>query len=223
MIGICTSKDWLPHHRYGSIEEGGDEYLHKSFRKKVLSKIMEQRNATSSQFQSAMMYQLNRLIYRTSYLFSFKDQYFEGNWYGNDTIPRTTIDLNKILFYTDKTGSFKNEISRKMFVVVDAIVAGEKQGPVGPSPKGSGLLVAGYNPVAVDLVCCSMMGFDYKKIPIFKHALNVKKYKIFNGKPEEIKVVSDKCKKFIDIYNEYNCNFVPHDNWRGHIEYGKMG
>jgi hypothetical protein len=169
------------------------------------------------------MHQLYHLIDVTRYLFPYKDQYFEGSWYGNDTIPRTIIDLNKILFYTDKTGNFKNEISRKMFIVVDAIVAGEKEGPNAPSPKNSGLLVAGYNPVAVDLICCSAMGFDYKKVPIFKYALNAKKYKIFNGKPEEIMVISDKCSKFIDVYNEFNCNFIPASGWRGHIEYEKMG
>jgi len=31
--------------------------------------------------------------------------------------------------------------------------------------------------------------------------------------------------KIVSVYlrlNGFNCNFIPSDGWRGHIEYGKM-
>ena len=41
MVGINGHKDWLPHHRYGSLPEGGDEYCYPSFLKRVRTHIRE--------------------------------------------------------------------------------------------------------------------------------------------------------------------------------------
>jgi hypothetical protein len=158
------------------------------------------------------------LIYATSIFLPFKDPYFEGSWYGNDTIPRTIIDINKIIFYADKNGVLRDKIQRKMFILVDAIIAGEGEGPLKPSPKKCGLIVGGFNPVAVDLVCCRIMGFDHMKIPVFKYALNAKKYRLFNGKPEEIKILSEKCNHFNDLNRTFRLGFTPPMGWRRHIE-----
>jgi len=222
LIGINGSKDWLPHHRFGSVEEGGDEYLHKSLRKRLLTRLNEKMDVTTNKYYLILMRMLHFSINATKLIFPYKDPYLEGSWYGNDTIPRTITDLNKIIFYADKNGVLKDKVQRKMFIIVDGIIAGEKEGPLTPSPKRCGLLVAGYNPVAVDLVCSRIMGFDYKKIPTFKYALNANKYKIFDGKPDDIEILSDKCKKLDEIIDMFNCNFIPSDGWRRHIEYGKM-
>jgi uncharacterized protein (DUF362 family) len=222
LIGINGSKDWLPHHRFGSVEEGGDEYLHKSIRKRLLTRLNEKMDVTTNRYYLILMRMLHFSINGTKLIFPYKDQYFEGSWYGNDTIPRTIIDLNKIIFYADKNGVLKDEVQRKMFIIVDGIIAGEKEGPLEPRPKNCGALVSGFNPVAVDLFCSRIMGFDYKKIPTFKYALNSKKYKIFNGEPNDIEILSDKCKKFDEAYGVFNCNFIPSDGWREHIEYGKV-
>jgi hypothetical protein len=218
LIGIAGSKDWLPHHRVGSLEEGGDEYLHKSIRKSILTRLAEKRDVTTEIYYLIPIKLLHHLIYATKWIFPYRDQYFAGSWYGNDTIPRTTIDLNKIIFYSDKSGILKDKIQRTMFIIVDAIIAGEKEGPLAPSHKKCGLLAAGYNPVAVDLVCSRLMGFDYEKIPTFKYALKAKRYKLFGGKPSGIKILSDKSKNFDSLFNAFNCDFVSSDGWKGHIE-----
>lgn len=222
LIGINGSKDWLPHHRFGSIEEGGDEYLHKSLRKRLLTRLNEKMDVTTNRYYLVLMRMLHLSLNATKLIFPYKDRYFEGSWYGNDTIPRTIVDINKIIFYADKNGVLKDKVQRKMFIIVDGIIAGEKEGPLEPSPKKCGLLVAGYSPVAVDLVCSRIMGFDYKKIPTFKYALNAKNYEIFNDNPEDIEILSNECNNFEDIYNAFRCNFIPSDGWRGHIEHGKM-
>ena len=33
--------------------------------------------------------------------------YAEGSWYGNDTISKTIVDLNRIAIYADKTGKIR--------------------------------------------------------------------------------------------------------------------
>ncbi len=53
-------------------------------------------------------------------------------------------------------------------VIVDAIVAGEGQGPQQTTPVNAGLLIAGTNCIAVDAVCCRLMGYDPATIPHLK-------------------------------------------------------
>ncbi len=206
MVGVNGSKGMLAHHRFGSAEEGGDEYLHKSIRKKLLTIFNEKMDTSTNRLQFLLYRTIHTAILATKFLFKYEDNYFEGSWYGNDTVPRTITDINKIVFYADKKGVLRDNVQRKMFILVDAIVAGEKEGPLQPTPKKCGVLVAGYNPVAVDLVCSRIMGFDYRKIPTFKYAVNAKKYKILDS--ENI-ALSDSI---------YNCNFIPHTGWKGHIE-----
>jgi uncharacterized protein (DUF362 family) len=216
MVGINGSKDWLPHYRSGSLIEGGDEYLHKSIRKTIRFKIDDEINRKT--------YGINQKIFNNfcsflTYIFPYKDSCIGGQWYGNDTVPRMIIDLNMILSYANKKGFLENKIQRKIFTVVDGIVAGEKNGPTTPAPKHCGLLIAGDNSVEIDLVCSRLMGFDYQKIPTLKYALQTKKYVLFNEKPENINIISEKCNNFNDIYNKLNCNFAPPNSWINHIEY----
>lgn len=63
-----------------------------------------------------------------------------------------------------------------------------------------------------------IMGFNHTKIPVFKYALDAKKYKLFDGNPEDIRILSDKCNNFNDLYRALGCNFAPPMGWRGHIE-----
>jgi len=223
LIGVNGSKDWLPHHRFGSLEEGGDEYLHKSIRKRMLTRSIEKMDTAKSRFDLILWAIFNRLINGIESAYPHRDQYFEGSWYGNDTIPRTTIDINKIIFYANKNGVLKDKTQRKMFIIADAIVSGEKEGPLKSSPKYCGLLVAGYNPVAIDLVCSRIMGFDYSKIPTLSYALNAKKFELFEANIEDIEILSNNCKNYEDIYNMLGFNFIPSNGWRGHIEYENMG
>ena len=94
-----------------------------------------------------------------------------GNWYGNDTTWRMAIDLNKIIMYADRNGKLQNKPVRRMFCIVDGIVGGQGNGPLDPTPKQSGVVVAGINPIAVDSVCARLMDFDYNKLPILYRSL----------------------------------------------------
>ncbi len=219
MIGTNCSKDWLPHYTTGSFQEGFDAYLYKSLRKRLLENLIERMDRAKSVHICFYLQLLYSFIYFTRRIIPFKDDFFEGSWYGNDTLPRTTIDINKIVSYADKSGVMQNQIQRKIFTVVDSIVAGEKEGPLHPTPKHCGLLVAGFNSTAIDLVCSAIMGFDYLKIPLFKYALHSTKFTLFEGRVEDIKLSSDRCHKFNDLYENSNYNFIPPQGWKGHIEH----
>jgi hypothetical protein len=98
------------------------------------------------------------------------DNYLEGSWYGNDTIWRTILDLNKIILFTDKSGELHSTPQRKMIIITDMIIAGEGEGPLTPSPKYVGAIIVGNNPVCIDKAICSCMGFDWQTIPTIVNA-----------------------------------------------------
>jgi len=218
LIGINGCKDWLPHHRIGSKEQGGDEYLHKSIRKEILSKLADAIYSSEGKIKPRLLILLHSFIKHLRIIFPYSDPYLEGSWYGNDTIARTIADLNRIALYADKEGKLQRDVQRKMFVVVDAIVAGEKEGPLKPSPKHCGLLVAGFNPVEVDLVCSRVMGFDYRKIGQFKYALKSRSMPLFEKRPEDIEIAAERCRSLDGVYDAYGEDFASAGGWRGHIE-----
>jgi len=218
LVGINASKDWLPHHRTGSLGEGGDEYQHKSARKQLISRLWEMRDTSCHKQKAKFISLLLAMIGKTQLLYPARDPYFEGSWYGNDTLPRTVTDLNRIALYADKTGRMQKEAQRRMLVIVDGIVAGEREGPLSPSPKHCGLIVAGLSPVVVDLVCSRVIGFDYRKIPMFRYAMRNGKYELFCGNPADLLVRSDLCSSYDQLVDTFGCEVMPSAGWRDHIE-----
>jgi hypothetical protein len=87
MVGIIGSKDCLPHHRVGSQNEGGDEYLHKDTRKRIATYLSEAIDTTDKHWLACLQSTARLLTHATKYVLPHRDDYYEGSWYGNDTIP----------------------------------------------------------------------------------------------------------------------------------------
>lgn len=227
-VGINVRKEYLPHHTIGSLAEGGDEYLNKSTIHKCRTKLIDIKNELSAE-EAYTRARLCRIpIKACSLLLRLgNNKYSEGSWYGNHTISRTISDLNKIVLYADKNGRMQSDPQRKIFIIADMIVSGEKEGPVCPSPKNVGIIAAGVNPVAFDMAISSMMGFDHKKIPAIVKAQEVKgKYKLIDINEGEPLLVSNEInlnkKKLSDIKIKDTFHFIPSNGWKGHIELGKV-
>jgi uncharacterized protein (DUF362 family) len=219
-VGINGLKDWLPHHRAGPAEAGGDDYPCRDFRKGLLSWLRDEQASSRHRPYVLSLRAASALLYLSSKAMPFRDSIDAGGWHGNDTIARTISDLNRILAYADKRGRMTEEPQRTVFTVVDGIVAGEKEGPLVPEPKHCGVLVAGLSPVEVDLVCSRIMGFDYAKMPVFRHAMRDHRYPLFRGEPGQIRIASDRCQSFAAVYDTFNCRLEPAAGWKGFIEYG---
>lgn len=56
-----------------------------------------------------------------------RTKYREGNWYGNHTISKTVVDINKIIRYATSEGQMQTTKQREMFICADMIVSGEKE------------------------------------------------------------------------------------------------
>jgi len=219
LVGINGHKDWLPHHRCGSVEDGGDEYLHKSTLKEITSNLEYKMAVTTA--RSKQLSRLSVRVARRLSMINRKDPYEEGSWYGNDTIWRTVLDLNRVLIYADREGEMADTPQRICFTIVDGVIAGEGEGPMEPTARNCGVLVAGINAVAVDTVLATMIGFDYRKIPIIVNGYNVERWSLVTFSPNDI-VINSCSFQWQQLYVGRACDtlaFIPPSGWIGHIEF----
>ncbi len=213
LIGINGHKDCLPHHMRGSREEGGDEYLHRSALKRLFTTLQEFEDVQTSPVVRFIIKFPKRATYLLARRFA-RDPYFEGSWWGNDTLWRTVLDINRILLFWNKTdGRLETTPQRVFFSIVDGVVAGEKEGPLEPSSNRAGLLMAGMSATAVDYVCARLVGFNWTKLPLLTNAF---KY-VSRFSPEEIIVSSEDTQVAVDALPRV-ADFVAPKGWQGHIE-----
>lgn len=201
-IGINSKKEYLPHHRNGSVHCNGDEYPERSLIKRFRSNVRNYNYKRS--FFIKVIYKSFGIIEKVLK----KDRFLEGSWYGNDTIWRTILDINKIILYADLNGKMTNKKQRVIFNIADMIISGEKEGPLIPSDKKVGLLVASFNQLNMDSVICRIMGFSTNKIKYINNGYKLKKYQI--AKNRKFKVYD---KDDMADLKKYNKHFVPTDGW----------
>ncbi len=224
LVGINTYKNWLPHHTEGTPDENGDQFPAKSLRTAAEGRALEGVRHVLTAHAG-----LGRLVgplksVSKAVFGDTRDVIRNGSWYGNDTIWRMILDLNKILAYADPDGLLRPDRpeSRKRYLsIVDAVVAGEGNGPEAPDPKITGVLIAGTNPVAVDAVCSRLMGFDWQKIPSLKNAFAISTYRLCEFAYDDIRVSSKALNlnaALTDITFE-GVPFRPHFGWKDHIEF----
>src|SRR5262249_11358484 len=107
LVGINTYKNWLPHHTEGTPQNGGDQFPHKTVRTTAEGRALEgARRVLSSHTE------LGRLIGPLKSLGKLalgdtRNVIRNGSWYGNDTIWRMILDLNKILLYANPDGTLR--------------------------------------------------------------------------------------------------------------------
>jgi uncharacterized protein (DUF362 family) len=222
LVGINGNKNWLPHHREGTISQGGDQFSQDSW-------LQRTERATVALFKQSfpLLGPLRGLMARPIKKFGKKvfgvtntETIRSGNWYRNDTAWRMVIDLNRALHYADSDGTLHDTPTRRFFSIVDGIIAGEGNGPLDPQPKPAGLILAGVNPLAMDLTCARLMGFDYQKLPVLHQALAPHPFPLASFNYEDIVVHSNDARlnKRLAAYEGSLFAFLPHFGWRGHVE-----
>jgi uncharacterized protein (DUF362 family) len=218
-VGINGHKDWLPHHTKGPVSQGGDEYAHASMLKVAHCALVEADDRTRSRAVKELLRIGSGVLHRASKAFD-KDPFFEGSWWGNDTIWRMVLDLNRALIYSDHAGVLRNLPQRRVFFLADGIIAGEGEGPVNPDPKPIGVLLGGYSGAVVDAVMARLMGFDFCKIPLVREAFCIPDLPLTKTSPDEIEIISN-CSAIAGLYLQptgKHFGFTPSSGWRDHIE-----
>ncbi|MBQ7252792.1 MAG: hypothetical protein IJS32_09370, partial [Kiritimatiellae bacterium] len=105
----------------------------------------------------------------------------DGNWWGNDTIWRTCLDLNRALLYADREGRLRDTPQRREISLVDAVVAGQGDGPLAPEPLATGAILAAVNPVVGDWMAARVFGWDPAKLPLLAHCREAVRWPVFTG------------------------------------------
>lgn len=219
MIGVNAKKEYLPHHRQGNKENGGDEYAEKHEVLKYLNtKGNDVKNWALKYHYDWMKNWANEFSRRVGRILDKKEENRKkfGMWYGNDTIWRTILDVNHIVYYFGKDRIMHDEVQRTVLHFGDMIVCGEKEGPLHPSYKKVGGILFSDNPVEFDYCAVKLMGFDYKKFPTLIHALNDRK---LCGENVDRIILHSNHKEFNKAVNDISISFQfePSKGWSDYI------
>lgn len=233
MVGLTNEKRWLPHHRVGSPREGGDLYADTTrldIKLKERAKDVVLTHAWGRWAAPALGVPLLKIYTRAlkplldQHSRGARGQIEDGDWYGNDTVWRMVLDLNTLLFYADREGRLQDTLQRKYLALIDGIIGGMEEGPLKPRPRPTGLVIAGFNPVAVDVACTRLMGFDYRRIPQLQRALARAWLPLGSGAAQEIVIKSNspRWEKILQA-DDTGLAFAPTRGWTGHIEWHGSG
>ena len=219
-VGINGHKSFLPHHRRGPASQGHDEYPRANILKSVRTSIEELRDVASSRSSQVLYSVLHKI---PDLVLAFGDRISEGSWFGNDTLWRTILDLNRIARYADRAGHIMSSPQRRVFCMVDAVTAGEGEGPLEPSDRNCGVVLAGMNPLAVDSAAARFMGLTIDEIPQLKRGFELLSLPLFEGKAAEIRIQSDEPEE-LDAWAGFFPPFLLPAGWqRMRVSTGRAG
>ncbi|MDI7266637.1 MAG: DUF362 domain-containing protein [Myxococcota bacterium] len=170
-MGLTNEKYWLPHYTAGTPARDGDEYPEAPpFAVRWENRLQR----FPLPFDHSLIARAPRLDDGGARAGMLHGWIVEGSWQGNDTVWRTALDLNRILFHADRDGRLRDGAPlRRYLAIVDGIVAGEGEGPLASTPRNAGLLVAGCDPALVDLACLRAMGLCEDAVPMVRRAFDV--------------------------------------------------
>ncbi|PKN98521.1 MAG: hypothetical protein CVU42_11920 [Chloroflexi bacterium HGW-Chloroflexi-4] len=224
-VGTITNKNCLIHYTIGTPKQGGDQYPAGilSYKDKLLvnsnNKLYDLLLAKNSHFHQKL-YSYLLFVYRSIIKPILRSSDKEksiidaGNWHGNDSAWRMVVDLSQILFYSDHHGRLQTTPQRKIFSIIDGIVGGEKDGPLLPDEKLSGTIIAGFNPIATDIVSAAIMGLNYKKLKWVNHLLDSE----FFVDLSKIQIFGEEHFRSILSSPVNSLQFTPHIGWQNYLE-----
>jgi hypothetical protein len=227
LIGINGDKSYIAHFRRGVKSEKSDEFEVFNLRVFLRERIWTGLRSKGSRPSRFLMSQGKRFVKRfvwkgkefeEVYATNPPKRFREGGWRGNDTLWRCVADLNRLILYADKDGSMTNQSQRNVLNIVDAVIAGEGEGPLASTPKPTGIVFGGFNTVYVDYVAAKIMGFNVNKMPMIMRAFDEHSLPITDKSSTDVKMCSNVAP------DEHTFSFIPTSGWKclieGEGEYG---
>jgi len=231
LVGICTNKNLLLHYTLGSPKDCGDQYPERHFsameeklirlERWMYDSLLAHRSVPLEYLHRAIYWLHGKTLQHLGITVAAEKRLLDaGNWYGNDSAWRMVVDLLKCFYFMDLAGRLHGSLQRRMFSIIDGIIGGENKGPLVPDAKRAGVLLAGKNLLAVDLVATRLMGFDPMKLKIFRKTLEDSRFDFGIHKLDDIEVIStDSLWERCLINNDESfLAFKPYPGWVGHIE-----
>ena len=226
LVGVNGDKNWLPHHTVGHPGNGGDQFPDYGWKRRLENRVAVLLRRAALRFPRSGPWLLRWARDSGATLFGGTDRVIRsGNWHGNDTIWRMCLDLNKVVLYGSVDGRLRPPLreNRKPYLsIVDGILAGDGNGPVDVDALPAGVILMGTNPLYVDVVAATLMGFDPERIPTLARAREVKGWPLGDEPWTRILCESNYAGWSGPLdgltRSPFRLRFRPHFGWTGHIE-----
>ena len=190
LVGINGNKEYLPHHRIGGADNGGDCYPGNDLIKRGWEFISDRQNMTDSPAKGKVLATVGLQLERAMRL-KGDEIGVEGAWSGNETVPRMCLDLNRILNYGKPNAEMAETVQRRVLHIVDAVIAGQGDGPLSSDALEMKMILAGANASALDWVGAFLLGYDAKKIPLTQNSFDEFRWRIADFQPDDIELIGD--------------------------------
>jgi len=219
MVGINGHKSYLPHHRKGGSDAGGDCYPGRGRLKAFLEELLDRGNGSSGWYTRRLYQAVASSTIRAGKKVAGSSFDLEGSWHGNDTVWRMALDLQRILHYGRTDGTLDLSQRRMVVNLTDALVAGEGEGPLAPVPAGARFLTLGMNAAATEWVNATLVGLDPGRIPLIRAAFSNGPLALASFPPEQIVVrLGDLSLSPEEAARENGCRVRPPAGWAGCCE-----
>ena len=218
LVGINGNKEYLPHHRKGGSAAGGDCYEGDSWFKLQAEHLYDVANRRQPGRLQAAVARSAEMMAGVAVRLGAPDADVEGAWYGNDTVWRMCLDLQRVLRYGRRDASFSPQPQRTVLTITDAIVAGEGEGPLANTPYPAGFLTGSFSPPAAEWVHARLMGFDPEKIPIVREAFGSFPMPLVDFRPSDIVARVQDVSVPASELKPLGRPFTPPRGWIGHCE-----
>ncbi|MBK9150474.1 MAG: DUF362 domain-containing protein [Saprospiraceae bacterium] len=168
IVGLNGDKDFLPHHRIGGTNNGGDAYPGHNPVRYWAELLYDKANRSLGKKSYWLWIRLASLVWKLS-LPGPTDRFGAG-WYGNDTTWRMVMDLNLVSIYALSDGTMSSQPQRLLYSLCDGIIGGQKDGPLFPEPLPLGILMFTNDSAWADISAAILMGMDISKLPLLQAA-----------------------------------------------------
>lgn len=219
MVGINGLKEYLPHHRKGGSDSGGDCYSGARRLKDLAEESLDRANRAREPLLRYLHTHVAGMALRLDAAVFGGDRNLEGSWYGNDTVWRTCLDLQRIVHYGTSVCQMSPVRQRRIVTVTDGVIAGDGDGPLVPRPVPLGVMTLGVNVAAIEWVHCLLMGFDPRTLPLVTGAFQNGDWPLADFGPSDIEVsVNGETLADLHSIRRYSHRFCPPTGWSGHCE-----
>lgn len=209
LVGVNGDKDFLPHHRLGGTGFGGDCYPGKNIFRLGAEYLLDMANRRQGKFLYKPLVYAAAIIWKLTNPKKVHD--LSAAWHGNDTTWRMVMDINKIAAFGKADGTISDEVQRTVFSLCDGVVGGQGNGPLVPDPLPLGVISFTNSSPLNDICMATLMGFDIKRIPLLKSALNKierdENTIFFNGEKVSLKQLK-----------KYSVTTNPPPGWVDHLK-----
>jgi hypothetical protein len=216
LVGINGNKDYLPHHRVGGTLDGGDCYPGRSLRKRMVEFFLDMANRRIGGASYRFWWQCARRYWPE--VAQSEEGGLEGSWHGNDTCWRMVLDLNRILLYGRADGTMADTPQRTLWTLTDAIVCGEGEGPLMPSPLVVGAVTFSGCAPAVEMVHAALLKFDHTRLPIVHCSMDPFRWPLAPELEEPQINYDGQRLSLAKIARQLGVAARPPAGWRGQVE-----